>query len=163
MRLTVNPPWRKPLDSPTSAEGRPTQRFLGILLAQGVTVGEDVYHFRHVLGSPGAQRHDRVAQAAAERGQRVVNARRHLFVGAPRQPAIRLRFLQLLDQHLVADALDRALEIAVALRAVEQEVQDLRCPLGRDDAERGGEPVGEVATAGFRTVNEGCLRDEQTR
>src|SRR5471032_3256745 len=46
-----------------------------------------------------------------------------------------------------AYAVDVALELAVALRAVEQEVQDQRLPLARDDAERGGEPVGVAATA----------------
>jgi hypothetical protein len=101
--------------SRTNAEGRPTQRFFNILLGQSVALGEDAYHFRHVLGSPSTQRDDRVGQAAAERGKRVVDARRHLFVVGPRQHAIGLQYLQLLDQHLVADALDRALELAVAL------------------------------------------------
>jgi hypothetical protein len=62
----------------------------------------------------------------------------------------------LLDQHLVADALDQALELAVALRAVAQEKQDQRFPLARDDAERGVEPAGEAGTAGLRRRRD-CL------
>ena len=88
------------------------------MLGQSVALGEDACHFHRVLGSPGAQRDDRVSQAATERGQRVVHARRHLLVVGPRQHVIGPQILQLLDQHLVADALDQALELAVALRAI---------------------------------------------
>jgi hypothetical protein len=100
----------------TDAEAAVVVRMLG----QSVALGEDACHFRRVLGSPGAQRDDRVSQAATERGQRVVHARRHLLVVGPRQHVIGLQILQLLDQHLVADALDQALELAVAFRAVAQ-------------------------------------------
>src|SRR5471030_256606 len=139
--------WQVHSRPPTNAEGRPAQRFFSIPLKQTVALGEHAHHFCHVLGSPGAQRDTLVGQTAAERGQRVVHARRHLFVVGPRQHVIGLQFLQSLDQHLGADAVDVALELAVALRAVEQEVQDQRLPLARDDAERGGEPVGIAATA----------------
>src|SRR5471032_2685112 len=139
--------WQVHSRPPTNAEGRPAQRFFSIPLKQTVALGEHAHHFCHVLGSPGAQRDNLVGQTAAERGQRVVHARRHLFVVGPRQHVIGLQFLQLLDQHLGAYAVDVALELAVALRAIEQEVQDQRLPLARDDAERGGEPVGVAATA----------------
>src|SRR5690606_6380280 len=36
----------------------------------------DVHHFGHVLRSPCAQGHQRIGQAAAERGERVLHARR---------------------------------------------------------------------------------------
>src|ERR1017187_10243388 len=80
------------------------------LLGQSVALGEDACHFRHVLGSPGAQRDDRVSQAATERGQRVVHARRHLLVVGPRQHVIGLQILQLLDRQAV-------LTVAYAWRA----------------------------------------------
>jgi hypothetical protein len=73
MFLTVNPPRRKPLETP--AKGRPTQRLFSILLRQSVALGENARHFRHVLGSPSTKRDDRDGQAAAELGQRVVHAR----------------------------------------------------------------------------------------
>src|ERR1700680_2961875 len=95
---------------PTNAEGRPTQRFFSILLGESVALGEDACHFRHVLGSPGAQRDDRVGQAATERGQRVVHTRRHLLVVGPRQHVIGLQILQLLDRQAV-------LTVAYAWRA----------------------------------------------
>src|SRR6185312_14096736 len=37
-------------------------------LGESVALGEDACHFRHVLGSPVAQRDDRVGLAATERG-----------------------------------------------------------------------------------------------
>jgi len=37
------------LPAPMNAEGRPTRRFFSILLGQSVALGEDAYHFRHVL------------------------------------------------------------------------------------------------------------------
>ena len=72
------------LDSLRVAQGRPTHRFFGIPLGQRVALGEDACHFRHVLGSPSAQRDDRVSQAATERRQRVVHARWYLLVVGPR-------------------------------------------------------------------------------
>jgi len=39
---------------------------------------------------------------------------------------IGLQFLQLMDQHLVADALEQALELAVTRRTAAQEKQDQR-------------------------------------
>jgi hypothetical protein len=61
-----------------------------ILLKQAVALGEKAHHFCHVLGSPSAQRDNLVGQTPAERGQRVVHARRHLLVVGPRQHVIGL-------------------------------------------------------------------------
>ncbi len=120
-------------------------------MRQNTALGEDVFHFRHVLGSPCAQWYDRGGQAATEWGQRVVDTRRHLLVVGPRQHAIGLQLFQLLNQHLVAHALDRALQFAVTLRTIEQEVQDHWLPLASDDAERDGKAMGVTeATVGRR-------------
>jgi hypothetical protein len=94
--------------------------------------------------SPRAQRDDRLSQAATERGQHVVHTRRHLLVVGSRQHLIGLQILQLLDQHLVADTRDQALELAVALRAIMQEEQGQRLPLARDDARRCVEPAAGI-------------------
>ena len=94
---------------PTKVEGRPTQRVFSIPLEQSIALCKDACHFRRVFGSPSAQWDDRLGQAAAKRSQRVVHARRDFLVVGPRQYAIGLQILQLLDQHLVADALNRAL------------------------------------------------------
>src|SRR5476649_469293 len=122
-------------------------------LRQSLALGDDARHLRHVLSSPSTKWHDSLSQATTERGQRVVHARRHLLVVSPHQHVIGLQILQLLDQHLVADARNQAFEFAVTLRAIAQEKQDQRFPLARDDAERGVEPAGEVAgtdsAAGF--------------
>jgi len=114
-------------------------------LGQGITRGEDACHFRRVFGSPSAQWDDRLGQAATKRSQRVIHARRHLSVVLARQHAIGFQILQLLDQHLVADVRDQALELAIALWAAAQEKQDQRFPLARDDAKRGVEPAAGVA------------------
>jgi len=58
----------------------------------------------------------------------LIHAWRYLLVVGARQYMICLEILQLLDQHLVADALHQALEFAVALRPVAQE--KLRPPAG---------------------------------
>src|ERR1700680_2695435 len=105
--------FKKWVNLSTNAEGRPTQRFFSILLKRTVALGENAHHFCHVLSSPGTQRDNLVGQTAAERGERVVHARWHLLVVGPRQHSIGLQFLQLLDQHLGADAMDVALELAV--------------------------------------------------
>ena len=49
-----------------------------------------------------------------------------LFIVGPRQRAIGLQRLQLLDHHFVNDAINRARELAVELLAVEPDVQDQR-------------------------------------
>jgi hypothetical protein len=71
------------LGAVVSHSRREALRF-SIPLGQRVALGKDACHFRHVLGPPGAQRDDRVSQAATERGQRVVHARRHFLVVGPR-------------------------------------------------------------------------------
>ena len=60
----------RPTAPPTNVEGRPTQLFFSTLRWLSVVLGKEPYHFRHVLSAPGAQRDDRLGQAATERGQR---------------------------------------------------------------------------------------------
>ncbi|MEZ6319315.1 MAG: hypothetical protein R3B49_11285 [Phycisphaerales bacterium] len=46
-----------------------------------------------------------------------------------------LKFFEVLDQHLVAHALDTALQLAVAPGSLVQKVQDQWLPLAADDAQ----------------------------
>lgn len=82
------------------------------------------------LGSSGAQRDDRVGQAATEWGRRMVHARRYFVVACSRLLPIGLQIIQRLDEHLVTDALDRSLQFAAASRRKNQgHEQAIRGPL----------------------------------
>src|SRR5258708_984269 len=90
--------------------------------------------------APFAERGQRVAQGIAERGQRVFDARRNLLVVPPGDDPVLLHLLQMLDEHLFADAGDLPAKLAEpARRRRAQRPQDQHLPFPADDLERGFE------------------------
>src|ERR1700736_2237918 len=116
----------------------PMLRRLGLL-----ALGKRRCNRGRVLDAPSAQGDHGFGQAPAERRQGIVHAWRDFLVVGPRNDSVRFQLLELLDQHLVTHAAHASFELAIALRAVAQEVQDQRLPLSADHSERGVEAASE--------------------
>ncbi len=85
---------------------------------------------------PRAQRLQRRRHRRAERGQRVLDARRHLGVDAADEQPVTLHRAQRLRQHLLRDRCQVLEQLVVAAGAVTQREQDVDRPLRAQQADR---------------------------
>src|SRR3954451_14409375 len=99
-----------------------------------------------MLVSPRAKRSQRLSQGSPESREGIFDLRRDLpeidSIGDP----VRLQFLELLNQHFVADAADRASQFAIAAGPAGEVKQDQRLPF-----------AGKHEQGGVQTAFEGTL------
>lgn len=89
-----------------------------------------------VMGSPFDERCQNGAQAFAQRRKQVFDCLAILGAGLPAHHTMFLKRSQLLDQHLLRDTGDALLQLAGALRTIEQHMKNERLPAPGEDAER---------------------------
>jgi len=87
-----------------------------------------------VMGSPFDYRLQDGPQAFAERGEQIFDPLTMPRAGLPAHHSVFLKRSQLLDQHLLRDAGNALLQVAGALRAIQQHMEDDRLPASRNDA-----------------------------
>src|SRR6266516_4595057 len=88
-----------------------------------------------MLVRPGHQRADGVQQGMAQRGERIVDARRHDRVHGPADDAVPFQAAEGDGQHPLADAVDGALQHGESPRAFAQAEDDEQRPLVADPVE----------------------------
>src|ERR1700676_4472277 len=96
-----------------------------------------------MLGAPGAKRGQCFCQRSAECREGIFNLRRYLIVVEPVDDSVRVQFLELLDEHLVADAPNGAPQLTIATRAVREVKQYQRLPLPTDYGQGGIQAAGK--------------------
>ena len=102
---------------------------------------------------PRADRAQRGGQRGAQRGERVVDARRHLGVHLAADQAVALHAAQRLGQHLLRDRRQVAEELVVAAGAVAEREQHVDGPLGGQEAQAVADEAGVAgAIRAFRSV-----------
>jgi glyoxylase-like metal-dependent hydrolase (beta-lactamase superfamily II) len=89
-------------------------------------------YLRQVIHRPLADRDERVGERLPERGEPVFDARRDDVDHGPLDEAVRLHAAQGLGEHLLRDALDHPLQLAVSSWTVEQRVDDQAHPFVGD-------------------------------
>ena len=89
-----------------------------------------------VLHPPARQRHERRQQVLAERGQVVLDARRHARVDAPLDEAVALELAQRRAEHAPGHTVDLPQQLVEAVRAGRQPRQHDDAPLRRQHADR---------------------------
>ena len=89
-----------------------------------------------VTRPPFHQRSEQGPQAFAERGKPIFDALEVRVSGQATHQSMLLQRSQLLDQHLLRDAGNALLQVACALRAIQQDMHDDRFPAAGKDAQR---------------------------
>jgi len=108
-------------------------------VAPGRRFGGDVERVEYgiaVRPRPFGEYVDRFDQRLAERGERVLDAGRHLGVGVADDQPVRLEPPERLGEHLAGNAADQLDQLAVAHRALGESVEDDHRPLVRDQFDR---------------------------
>src|ERR1700722_1266876 len=103
-----------------------------------------------MLGSPGTERGQGLGQGFAERREGIFDLRRNRLEVAPIDDAVGLQILELLDEHLVADASYSTPQLAIATGAVRQVEQDQGLPLASDHGQGGIQAAGQSDRRHFR-------------
>src|SRR4051812_8893672 len=93
-------------------------------------------HLGEVLHRPRADRDQRRLQRLPERRQPVLDGGRDHVEDGPLHEPVGLHAAQRLREHLLRDAVDRAAQLTVALRAVDERVDHQAGPLVGDTVER---------------------------
>jgi len=108
----------------------------------GVVVGLRRLDLAEVRVRPADQLPDRVEQRLAERGELVVDARRHGGVHGPGQDPVALQPAQRDGEHPGGDAVDAAEQFAEPPRPLAEPVDDIDGPLVADPVEHRADPAG---------------------
>jgi len=125
----------KALTPKSAKEARPTlcDRSLASLRLTGFLARFDAVH---MPGAPFAEGFQRRIKRVAERRKCVLDARRNFLEIPPLNNAIRLHFLEMLDQHLLADPLNRTAQFSEAARLRSQRPQNQHFPFPADHRKR---------------------------
>src|SRR5262249_17935223 len=116
----------------------------------GVVVGLCRLDLDEVHVRPADQLPDRVKERLAQRGELVVDARRHGGVHGPGQDPVALQPPQRDGEHPGGDAVDAAQQLAESPRPVAEPVDDVDGPLVADPVEHRADPAGGRREPGDR-------------
>jgi len=116
----------------------------------GVVVGLRRLDLAQVRVRPADQLPDRVEQSSAQRGELVVDARRHGGVHGPGHDPVALKPAQRDGEHPGGDAVDAAEQFAEPPRTGAKPVDDIDGPLVADPVEHRADPAGGGCESGDR-------------
>src|SRR5579862_5124861 len=120
------------------------QRRLALGFAIAVELRAGLGDFRLIAQRPGAERRDRLQQVAAERRERIIDARRDGRKHRARHQTVALEPAQRQGQHALRDAADRAPQLVEAQRAVAKPADHQNRPFVADP----GQDVADGAAIG---------------
>ena len=114
-----------------------------------------------VLTAPLVEGHQHLRQRPAERGEGVLDARRHLGEDLAPDEAVAVQTTQRVGQDLLGDR-ELAVQMAVATGTAREQIQDVDLPLRREEAEclmrlEDHVGVGEAARGGVGSLQEGIV------
>src|SRR5882757_9254923 len=110
--------------------------------------------------SPDAKRGQCFCQRSAECREGIFDFRRNLIVVEPVDDSVRVQFLKLLDEHLVADAPNSAPQFSIATGVMREVKQYQRFPLPTDHGQGGIQAARKCAhrhTWSHRVLTKMCI------